>query len=128
MNERSLRKVFTINAVFSGLSGALLLADAVPLARFMGGFPAWINELVGAGLLLFALDVFWIATRPRLSAALSRVIFYADLAWVAATPVVMLIFAQHLSFWGQMLLLDVGIGVALLAFFEGRGLSYKLAS
>lgn len=127
MNERSLRKSFKINATFSALSGLALLALAAPIARVTGSYPAWINELLGVVLLVLAADVFWVATRPQLSESLSRTIFYADIAFVIATPVVMLVCRDYLSFWGQMLLLDVGIATAVLAYFEGRGLRYRLA-
>ena len=120
MNDRALVRVLRANATFSAGSGLALLLFAEPIAGFMGGFPAVINQVFGVGLLLFAADVLWTSSRKALSAPLVKMICAADISWVVATPVAMLVFRDHLSLWGQMLLIDVALVVAALAFLQLR--------
>ena len=110
------------NALFSGIGGVALLIAPEAIAALMGGFPALICRLAGAGLGVFACDVAWVACRLPGSMRFVKWIFAADAAWVLATPIVMLGFADQLSLWGHLLLIDVGLVVALFAFLEWRGL------
>ena len=92
------------------------------MAALMGKFNPLILMVLGAGLLLFAADVAWVATRKSISPVLAKMITTADVAWVLATPVVMIVAAPWLSFWGQMLLLDVALLVGFCALCQWRGL------
>ena len=96
------------------------------LASLMGEFSPLILMVLGAALLVFAADVAFVATRQSISPGLAKMITVADLAWVAATPVVMMLAASWLSFWGHLVLLDVAFLVGICAFFQWRGLRAKL--
>lgn len=71
------------NAVFSALSGTVLLIGAAPLAPHLGRLPPWSLAVIGAGLLAFAAVVWLTAARPRPARALG--VSVLDLAWVAGT-------------------------------------------
>lgn len=128
MNEALIRRTLKINAAFSALGGLLMLDFAEAITRSMGSFPVLITQVVGAALVLFALDVLWVATRKTLSATFVKLIYAADVAWVLATPVVMMVFQNQLSLWGHLLLVDVAIAVLAFAWFEGKGLRQQPAT
>ena len=118
----SLKSALLFNAACSCLLGIALLLFPSAIAGLMGDFSPLILTALGAGLLIFAADVGWVATREPISPALVRLITFADLAWVLATPVAMLVAAPWLSLWGQLLLLDVGLLVAFCGFCQWRGI------
>lgn len=124
----SLKNALLFNAVCSTLLGAALLLAPSAIAALMGAFDTMILLVLGAGLLLFAADVAFVATRQVISPKLARLITFADIGWVVATPVVMVVAAPWLSFWGQMLLLDVGILVAFCAFCQWRGIRRQMTA
>ncbi len=118
----SLKNALLFNAACSALLGAALLLAPDVLASLMGDFSPLILKILGGALLLFAADVVFVAMRQPVSPGLARMITVADLAWVLATPVVMLLGASWLSFWGHVLLLDVALLVAFCALCQWRGL------
>lgn len=122
----TLKNALLFNAVCSSLLGAALLLAPSAIAALMGTFDSLILMVLGAGLLLFAADVAFVATRQVISTKLARFITFADIGWVVATPVVMMAGAPWLSFWGQMLLLDVGTLVAFCAICQWRGIQRQV--
>ena len=95
----SLKSALLFNALCSTILGVILLFYPSAVAALMGEFNPLILMVLGAGLLLFAADVAWVAT-----------------------PVVMILAAPWVSFWGQILLLDVALLVAFCALCQWRGL------
>ena len=97
----ALRKLSTTmyaNAAFSALTGLVALIGAQPLAAEFAVERAWIFTALGLGLVLFAAVVAAGTTWARRSAephrrmaALALEVSVADMAWVAATAVVVLI-------------------------------------
>lgn len=118
----SLKYALLFNATCSALLGAALLLAPDVLASLMGEFSSLILKILGGALLFFAADVAFVATRQPVSPGLAKMITVADLAWVLATPVVMLLGSSWLSFWGHVLLLDVALLVAFCALCQWRGL------
>ena len=118
----SLKSALLFNALCSTILGVILLFYPSAVAALMGEFNPLILMVLGAGLLLFAADVAWVATRKPISRRLAKMITTADAAWVVATPVAMIVAAPWLSCWGQILLLDVALLVAFCALCQRRGL------
>lgn len=120
MKIPSLAVTLLTNTVTSAIAGFLLMTVPNPIGAFMGGVVPWLLQLVGAGLVLFALGVFWVRRTlpgPGSSTGVAWV-FALDMTWIIATPVVMLVYAQQLSFWGQLLLADVALLVMGFACLE----------
>jgi len=114
--ERTLRLALVLNAQFSATGGAVAIAFAGPLADLMD-VNAWIVRCVGAGLLLFAVDV-WFASR-RVNDQLiarSKLVSASDAAWVIGTVVV--IAAGLVSGAGMVLLGVIGCMVADFAIVQ----------
>lgn len=118
MKTPSLSATLLTNSVTSALAGALLLAMPSAIGDFMGGVAPWLLQLVGAGLVLFALGVHKV--RRALPASRSGVawVLALDVSWIVATPVVMLVYAQALNVWGHLLLADVALLVCVFAGLE----------
>ena len=92
-SDRLLRRTLWGNAVFSIVSGAVLAIFAGPFAGIAAQAPvemagldlAIVFELLGLGVIAFGALCAWIASRQILPIAWIRVIFAADLAWVAGS-------------------------------------------
>jgi hypothetical protein len=71
---------------------------------------AWVVAVVAAGLIVFAVDVALVAGRARGSLRTATALITAlDLAWVAATVVVVAV--ASLTTFGVVVAVGVGIGV-----------------
>ena len=90
--ERRLRQVLRANAMSSGLFGLVGLAGADYWSDRLGLEPVALTAALAIGLLVFAADVWWIASQPvqRLR-PLALAVSAADLAWVAASITVVAI-------------------------------------
>jgi hypothetical protein len=95
--DRLLRRTLWGNAIFSAISGAVLAIFAGPLAQVAAHAPvslmgldlSVVFGLLGVGVIAFGALCAWIASRETLPRAWARVIFAADLAWVAASVLVL---------------------------------------
>lgn len=87
--EHHLRLVLRANAVSSALFGLVGLVGAGFWSERFGLEPVALTAAVAVGLVVFAIDVWWIARQPvaRLR-PLSLAVSAADLAWVAASVAV----------------------------------------
>lgn len=128
-SDRLLRRTLWGNAVFSVVSGAGLAAFAVPFARAAAAAPvsvmgldlAIVFELLGVGVVAFGALCAWVASRPELPQAWARTIFAADIAWVAASIVVLALPAAWTTA-GIAGIVVLALVVADLAILEYLGL------
>ena len=96
-SDRLLRRTLWGNAAFSIVSGAGLAIFAGPFARAAAHAPvtvagldlAVVLDLLGLGVIAFGVLCAWVASRETLPGAWARVIFAADLAWVAGSVLVL---------------------------------------
>lgn len=127
-SDKLLRRTLWGNAVFSIASGAILAIFAGPFAgaaahapvTVMGLDLAIVLELLGLGVIAFGALAAWVASRPTLPQAWARVIFAADLAWVVASALVLLLPAWTTA--GIAGIVVVALIVADLAILEYLGL------
>lgn len=80
-----LRRALVGNALFSAVAGALLIAASGWLSGFTGLTPGWVPAAIGAGVLLWAVDVGWIARKETLDLKQAKLVIAGDLAWVAVS-------------------------------------------
>ncbi|MEO7397964.1 MAG: hypothetical protein ABIW84_05325 [Ilumatobacteraceae bacterium] len=107
---RQLRTVLAMNAATSLLAGicGLLAADWVSDTLGIGS-ENW-TRVVGGGLFLFAIDVAIVAARARAHLrSLTLAISILDIAWVAATAIVLA--AVDLTTSGRVVAVVLGLGV-----------------
>jgi len=128
--DRLLRLTLRGNAIFSGLSGVALALFAssfatllTPAQEVVAGLPvSTLLRVLGLGLVLFGIAVGIAASQPVLSAALGQAFFWADVAWVLGTCVLLLLAAPVFTVTGLVLVIVVGLVVADFAAFEYWGL------
>jgi hypothetical protein len=128
-SDRLLRRTLWGNAVFSVVSGALLAIFAGPFASVAADAPvdvlgldlAVILDLLGLGVIAFGALCAWIASRETLPQAWAKVIFAADLAWVAGSVLVLALPAAWTTA-GIVGIVVVALVVADLAVLEYLGL------
>ena len=86
---------FRGNAVFSAVSGIVLIAGAAPLGTLLGvGAPA-VLPAVGVVLVLYAGGLWWNARRPKVDRAEASIAVALDVAWIVLSAA-LLIFAPSL--------------------------------
>ena len=127
--DRLLRRTLWGNAVFSILSGAVLAIFAGPFATVAAQTPVTVMglelpivfELLGVGVIAFGALCAWVATRETLPQAWARMIFAADLAWVAGSALVLALPATW-TMAGFIGILAVALIVADIAILEYLGL------
>ncbi len=128
-SDRLLRRTLCGNAVFSVISGAVLAIFAGPFARAAAHAPvevagldlSLVLELLGLGVIAFGALCAWVASRPTLPQGLARLIFAADLAWVAGSLLVLALPAAWTTA-GIAGIVVVALIVADLAILEYLGL------
>ena len=127
--DRLLRRTLWGNAVFSIVSGAVLAIFAGPFAKVAAHAPvsplgldlAIVFELLGVGVIAFGALCAWVTTREILPQAWARVIFAADLAWVAGSVLVLAVPATW-TMAGFVGIVAVALVVADIAVLEYLGL------
>ena len=85
-----LRRALVANALFSMASGALLALGARPVASFLGLDAVLILTVVGVVLLLYAVDLYYVATRPTINRTAAWIAVALDLLWVAGSAAILL--------------------------------------
>ncbi|MFO1080446.1 MAG: hypothetical protein U1E23_07465 [Reyranellaceae bacterium] len=127
-SDRLLRRTLWANAAFSLGSGVVLVACAEPFARWAAAAPvslagldlAIVFELLGVGVVAFGGLCAWIASRAVLPASWARLVFAADVLWVAGS-----VLAVASASWTPLGLAGIGVFalvVADLAVLEYLGL------
>lgn len=128
-NDRLLRRTLWGNAAFSVISGAVLVACAKPFAGWATHAPvsvagldlAIVFELLGLGVVLFGAICGWAASRETLPQGWARLIFAADIVWVVASALVLMLPASWTTA-GIAGIVVVALIVADLAILEYLGL------
>jgi hypothetical protein len=128
-SDRLLRRTLWVNAVFSVVSGAVGVVFAAPFAAWATHAPlsvagldlATVFELLGIGVVLFGVICGWAASRETVPQVWARVILVADIAWVAASALVLVLPAPWTTA-GIAGIVVVALIVADIAFMEYLGL------
>lgn len=116
-----LRRVLLGNALFSGLTGVFLIVDASLVAPMLH-VPGRILTVLGVLILIAAVDVAWLATRPQLDMWFVKLIFALDCAWVLVSIALLLTGLLPLTTGGKWAIGVVADIVALFALLEFLGL------
>jgi uncharacterized membrane protein len=120
MNATLLRRALGANALFSAVSGLLLVGAPDSTAALLGDVAPWILRPTGIGLLLFAAFLVWVARRPTPPASYALLATGADLGWVAGSAVLLVL--PVLSASGVGLVAGVAGVVLAFALLQGAGL------
>ena len=88
-NSNLLRKALQGNALFSGLSGLASFFAAQWLAQFTGIHEPLVFVVLGVILIVFAVDLAWLASRESPDRRLVWVVILLDVAWVAGSAAIL---------------------------------------
>jgi hypothetical protein len=121
----ALRRAIMANALFSGLSGLLIVAFEPAVLSWLGLGSVSISA-VGVMLIGFALYLAWMANSRRVPVATIRAVIFSDWAWVAASIVLVGLKAAIFSGFGIFLILDIAVVVMVFALLQGRALKQAL--
>lgn len=121
-----LRRAMRANALFSGLSGLVSLGMARPLAEFTGLETAAVFVGLGIVLILFAVDLWWLAGRERLNPRFGQMAVILDLLWVAGSWAIVLSGWPPLTVAGKWLVALLAELVFVFAVVQAYGL-YRLS-
>jgi hypothetical protein len=117
-----LRRALRGNALFSTLSGVLLIFDSNPIDALLGlGSPTSLT-ILGGLIVVGAAMVGWIALQPTIDRGSARVIVALDVAWVVVSVVLLLTGLLHLTMAGDWIIGALAVVVADFALFESYGL------
>lgn len=117
-----LRRALVANALFSGASGALLALGARPVASFLGLDNVLFLTITGAVLLLYAVDLLYVATRPAVNRTTAWMAVALDLLWVAGSALILLSGWLPLTTAGKWAVGIVAEVVFLFAVFQYLGI------
>lgn len=119
---RSLRNALRANAMFSGVSGLLIVFFHSLVLQWLG--ISGINIMaVGIGLVLFCAYLFWMAGRNRLPRSLVSGVIVGDWAWVLGSAVLLAFKTHVFSTLGIFLVADVALLVMVFAIWQQRGIA-----
>jgi hypothetical protein len=120
--ERLLRRALRANAGFSGISGIIALFGANFLSSFIGISEPMVFRVLGVGLILYAADLLWVASREKINPALGITAVILDVVWVIGS--IILVFGSFIPLttagkWTILLLAEV---VSIFAIVQGYAL------
>lgn len=120
--DTALRRALLANALFSTLSGLLLLGATGFMVSVLGALPELLLRVLGAGLVAFGLGVAVLSSRAPVNPVAALAVTVADLGWVLGSAVVVLAGGGILTGAGVATVLGVAGVVALFATLQLRGL------
>jgi len=126
-NARSLRHALRANAIFSGLSGLVIVFLHGQVLTWLG--ISGVNiAFLGIGLVLFSIYLFWMSSREQMDKSMVVGVIGGDWLWVLASAVLLLVQAGAFSTLGMFIVADVAVVVMVFAIWQQRGLSASMRS
>ena len=126
-NARGLVKALRANAVFSALSGLVVVFLHDQVLSWLG--MSRVNIMgIGIGLVLFSAYLFRMANREELDKSMVVGVIGGDWAWVLASAVLLAFKSSWFSMPGVFLVADVALLVMVFAIWQQRGLSKLTAA
>ncbi|MGB4247566.1 MAG: hypothetical protein WBJ75_07595 [Pseudohongiellaceae bacterium] len=122
MRLPSLQNVLYVNAFFSTVCAVATFVATDLLVSHVLSVPPLVFQVLGIGLVAFALFVFMVARATPLSHTLVMSIFIADVLWLLATPVLLIVMAERIPSTGIVFIIEIAVVVAVLATLEWQGL------
>ncbi len=119
---RLLRVSLSGNALFSGLSGLVLLLAPGSVASFLGLTVPWIVATIGAGLMLYAVWLAALARRPVIPRIEAWGVISLDVAWVLGSLILLIADPLSLTLTGKWTVTIVADFVTLFATLQFFGL------
>lgn len=120
MSYFNLKNTLTVDGITCGALFLLCVLGTSFVASLLG-LPARIVTIAGWILLPSALLMVFVAAREVPNRALANLIALGNLAWVAASFVIITIFARQMTGLGIVLVAAQALGVLRFAILEAKG-------
>ena len=120
-NRSFLKTVLYENSAFSLINGLIMLALPGTVAEYMGVESKMAFSVLGILLLVWAVDVFWVARRNPLNLMYARLVIGGDILWVIGSAVVLLLNLFDFSTTGNWVTLIVADIVMIFAIAQYIG-------
>ncbi|OUS28831.1 hypothetical protein A9Q99_10610 [Gammaproteobacteria bacterium 45_16_T64] len=123
MNQPQLKRVLLSNSVFSIFCAIDLLLFTESVASLIGNIEPIYLQVVGIGLIVWSVDLAWVATRKHINTTLVKMIIVADLGWVLGTAALLFGLPNQFNDFGVLSLILVASAVLVFALLQVKGLS-----
>jgi hypothetical protein len=120
--SKLLKNALRGNALFSGTSGLIALAAAQSLTAFTGINPPIIFVVLGIALILYAVDLWWVASRETINRRFAWAAIILDVLWVIGSIAVLLSGWLPLTVAGSWTIALLAEAVAIFAVLQFVGL------
>ena len=120
--DKLLRHALRANGVFSGISGMVFILACQPIASSIGLAYPQVLLVIGVALVLFSWTLFRLVSQQEISKPVVWSIIGGDVAWVAGSAVILLLFPQLLNATGRFWVLGIAILVFTFAELQTWGL------
>ncbi|MDZ4297760.1 MAG: SRPBCC family protein [Moraxellaceae bacterium] len=118
-----LRMALAANALFSLTCAGVMILFPATVGQWLGVNAPLLLQTLGAGLVLFAVDLLHQATRQRLATWRALYASLADLLWVVASVIVLVAFTQLFTPVGTALVVAIAAIVLLFGLLQLRGIA-----
>ena len=121
-NSNVLRRALQANGLFSAVSGVVLAVLPTQVSSFLGLDMSGLINFLGAGLIGFAVALFWLAAEPRIHRSLALAVIVLDIAWVLDSLLLLIADIVPLTTHGLWAIAIVSGIVAVFAALQSYGL------
>lgn len=122
MKSISLKAALRANSIFSMMCAVDLLLFSTSIAQAMGDVAPWILQIVGVALVLWALSLIWVSSRPSINQTLVKGVVIADLGWVLGTAVLLIELPEVFTALGSIVLVGVALIVLVIGLLQAKAL------
>ncbi len=123
--KSQLASTLRANAIFSAAAGAILLVLARFVAERLGFERPWVLMLVGAGLLVFAVDLALLSRRTPIAKSRALLVVASDVGWVFGSLLALFVWPQLFNSFGRSVVFAVAFVVAGFAILQIRALKHE---
>ncbi|NRB39185.1 MAG: hypothetical protein HRU20_12065 [Pseudomonadales bacterium] len=118
----SLSNALRLNAGFSSICGLTGLISPGFISQLLGLELDGFYQLIGSGLLMFALLLLLLANKAPIPRLLAKLVSLGDILWVIATAIILALGSTFFSLQGQVILIAVALCVGFFALLQLRAL------
>ena len=119
---KTLRRAIKGNGVFSLTSGLVLALGAKPVAAFMGAGTTAVYLILGIALIIFGVDLLWVASKDAIDRLLAWTAVILDIIWVVASYTLLLAGWLPLTTTGNWTVALLAEAVTVFAIWQTIGL------
>ena len=122
MKVKRLKNTIKANAIFSSISGTLLILFPGVFADLMQVNNNLVFTIIGVGLILFVFLLIYVSTTKNINRNLVKLIIVQDWIWVLGSAILLLFNPFGISIYGNILIALIAVVVMLFAITQATNL------